>query len=185
MRDAPWPALAALLAASVSAQAPAPEDAARALRTLRTCSAVETPAERLACYDRAIGRNTPDSAPRAAAGAPAAAPPPRISPAPATSAAVSPKAAPAPVASPAFGLYAAEHPAPPPAPASLTGRVQTLGRSSRGRPTVTLDDGGLWELDDGDPLLAVGDIVTIRRAALHSFLLETPSKRQHRALRLR
>lgn len=167
MRGARWPALAALLAASASAQTPAPEDPARAVRA---CAAIEAPGDRLACYDRAIGRKTPDSAPRAAAGAPPAAPPSRV--------------APAPVATAAFGLYAAEHPAPPPAPASLTGRVQALGRSSRGRPIVTLDDGGLWELDDSDPLLAVGDVVTIRRAALHSFLLETPSKRQHRALRL-
>ena len=49
---------------------------------------------------------------------------------------------------------------------------------------MTLDNGALWELDDSDPLLAVGDVVTIRRAALESFILETPSKRRHRALRL-
>lgn len=152
---------------------------------MRACAALEAPAERLACYDRASGRSTPDSGP----GAAAVAPPPHTSPAPSASAATvapspAPKAAPAPAPAAAFGLYGAEHPAPPPAAASLTGRVQALGRSGRGRPTVTLDHGGVWELDGTDPLLAVGDVVIIRRAAFDSFLLVTPTKRQHRALRL-
>jgi hypothetical protein len=183
MRRARSLALAALLTASTWAQTPAQEDPRSALRA---CATLEAAAERLACYDRASGRTTPDSGP----GAPAAAPPSRASPAPGTSAATvatspPPKAAPTPAPAASFGLYAAEHPVPPPAAASLTGRVQALGRSGRGRPTVTLDDGGAWELDGTDPLLAVGDVVIIRRAAFNSFLLETPGKRQHRALRLR
>jgi len=182
MRGARSLALAALLMASAWAQTPAEAELRSALRA---CATLEAAAERLACYDRASGRTTPDSGP----GAPAAAPPPRASPAPGTSAATvgpspAPKAAPTTAPTATFGLYAAEHPTPPPAAASLTGRVQALGRSGRGRPTVTLDDGGAWELDGTDPLLAVGDVVIIRRAAFNSFLLETPSKRQHRALRL-
>jgi hypothetical protein len=51
--------------------------------------------------------------------------------------------------------------------------------------TVTLEGGQLWELEDADPLLAAGDTVTIARASFGSFLLETPSKRSHRARRLR
>jgi hypothetical protein len=50
--------------------------------------------------------------------------------------------------------------------------------------TVTLEGGQLWELDEGDPLLTVGDTVDIRRAALGSFMMETPSKRTHRVRRL-
>jgi hypothetical protein len=51
--------------------------------------------------------------------------------------------------------------------------------------TVTLDGGALWELvDDSDPLLAVGDTVTIKRAALGSYLMSTPTKRTHRVRRL-
>lgn len=182
MRGAPWLTLAALVAASAWAQTPAEEDFRSALRA---CAALEAATERLACYDRVSGRTAPDSG----HGAAAVAPPPRTSPAPGATAATvapspAPKPAPAPAPTAAFGLYGAEHPAPPPAAGSLTGRVQALGRSGRGRSTVTLDDGGVWELDGTDPLLAVGDVVIIRRAALNSFLLETPSKRQHRALRL-
>ena len=51
--------------------------------------------------------------------------------------------------------------------------------------TVALEGGAVWELDDGaDPLLAAGDRVTIHRAALGSFLMETPAKRTHRVHRL-
>ena len=43
--------------------------------------------------------------------------------------------------------------------------------------TVTLDGGALWELvDDSDPLLAVGDTVTITRAALGSYLMQHPDE---------
>ena len=179
MRGGRWLALSALLTSIALAQTSAPEDPASAFRA---CAAVEAPAERLACYDHVSGRDARESAPRATADAPSPAlPAPKAAPA-ATDPA--PKAAPAPAPTGSFGLYAAEHPVPPPAASSLTGRVQALGRSSRGRPTVTLDNGALWELDDSDPLLAVGDVVTIRRAALQSFILETPSKRRHRALRL-
>jgi len=171
MRAGRWLALSALLAASALAQTSAPDDPANALRA---CAAIDAPADRLACYDRVSGRNARDSGPRAAA-APAVAPAPTLP---------APKAVPAPAPTGSFGLYAAEHPVPPPAAASLTGRVQALGRSSLGRSTVTLDNGALWELDDDDPLLAVGDVVTIRRAALQSFILETPTRRRHRARRL-
>jgi len=69
----------------------------------------------------------------------------------------------------------------------MQARVSTLGKSRGGHPTVTLEDGAVWELDDsdsGDPLLSSGDLVTIRRASLGSFLMETPSKRTHRAHRI-
>ena len=195
MRGVPWLALAVLSTPWALAQTPAAEDLRSAVSA---CAALDAPADRLACYDRASGRNTPDSAPRAAAVVPAGTPPPPTRPAPSASAAPyrapagaatvvaapPPAAAAAPGPTESFGLYAAEHPAPPPAAASLTGRVQALGLSSRGRPTVTLDNGGQWELDGSDPLLAVGDVVIIHRAAFNSFLLETPSRRQHRALRL-
>jgi hypothetical protein len=69
--------------------------------------------------------------------------------------------------------------------ASLNAPVVALGKSASGRMTVALAGGALWELDEPDPLLAVGDVVTITRAALGSYLLHTPSQRSHRARRLR
>ncbi len=60
-----------------------------------------------------------------------------------------------------------------------------LGSSPSGRMTVSLEGGAVWQMDDSDPLLAVGETVTITRAALGSYLMHTPSKRTHRVSRLR
>ena len=140
---------------------------------LHACAAIDAAAERLACYDRLAGR-----AEAAAPVAPVAVPAPTQLPVTAApgSASSSPKES--------FGLYSAEHPTALPAAQSLTEVVTAMGTSAGGRPTVTLRDGQVWEFDTSDPLLAIGDTVTIRRAALGSFILETPSRRRHRARRL-
>ena len=136
--------------------------------TLAACAAIARPTERLACYDQLAGRApAPLTAPAsAAAGSPAAA---------------SPTEAP----KESFGLYAAEHPASPKPAAVLTAKVVGLGVSANGRPTAAIEGGQLWELDGADPLLANGDSVTIKRAALGSFLMTTPSGRTHSVHRLR
>jgi len=147
--------------------------APRSTGALRACASIDAPAERLACYDRLAGRVT--------ASQPAPAP---TGPATASAArAAAPAAPPAPDAS--FGLYAAEHPAPPKPAAELELKVVALGANADGDPTVTLEGGQLWQLDDPDPLLAVGDRVTIHRAAFGSFLMFTPTNRRHRVRRLR
>jgi hypothetical protein len=66
----------------------------------------------------------------------------------------------------------------------MEARVAGLGSSASGQMTVMLEDGQLWELFDPDPLLAVGDKVTITRATLGSFMMQTPTKRSHRVRRL-
>lgn len=66
----------------------------------------------------------------------------------------------------------------------MTARVVEVGTSVGGHTTVGLEDGQLWELDDADPLLAAGDTVTITRATFGSFMMQTPTKRSHRARRL-
>jgi hypothetical protein len=70
---------------------------------------------------------------------------------------------------------------------SLEANVVAVGKSSGGRMTVALEGGALWELEgyDADPLLAAGDLVTITRATLGSYLLHTPSHRTYRVRRLR
>jgi hypothetical protein len=60
-----------------------------------------------------------------------------------------------------------------------------MGKTIDGRPTVTLEGGALWLLDEADPLLAVGDTVTVSRGVLGSFLLETSTKRLHHVRRIR
>jgi hypothetical protein len=173
-------------------------------QALAACANISDSAERLACYDKLVGRG---AAPAAPASAPAP-PQPAGTPAPAVAgpaAATAPPAASAPTAIPgsnaavtqtppgaaapaapspqSFGLYSVEHPKLQ-VSRTLEARVVALG-SLDGQMTVSLDGGGLWELlGDSDPLLAVGDTVTITRAALGSYLMHTPTKRTHRVRRL-
>lgn len=107
-------------------------------------------------------------------------PPPQVS-APSQS----PPAAAPPARADTFGLYAAEHPTAPRGAESISATVVAFGASATGRQTLTLDGGGLWELEERDPLLAIGASVTIQRAAFGSFLLTTPNGRTHRVRRLR
>ena len=168
-RPAPTKVAAAVLAVLGTAALSAATAATAVSETaLRACAGIGSDAERLACSDKLAGR----SAPLAAAPMPASAPP------------AAPPAA-APPATHTFGLYTAEHPKPPPAPSALEAHVVSVQRSVSGHMTVLLEDGALWRLEDADPLLAAGDTVTIIRAVLGSYLLETPNHRTHRVRRLR
>jgi hypothetical protein len=138
---------------------------------LKACASIEGPAESLACFKQLARR--PVSSPIAPSAAPiAAAAPPTSQPSP-----IKPKES--------FGLYAAEHPSAPKAESSHTAKIIELGTSSSGHSTVTLEGGGLWELDAADPLLADGNSVIITRGAFGSFLLRTPTGRTHRVQRIR
>ena len=173
----PWTAAFA----DTTAQPPAAQS------TLAACARIDDDPGRLACYDRLAGHVA--AAPAGQAAAPPAVPP--AGPGKAAASAAAPRGpAQAPGATPAaqpqesFGLYRAEHPPPPPAAQAIAARIETLGRSAGGRTTLTLEGGQLWELDEADPLLAVGVTVSIRGGTFGSFLLETPTKRLHRARRL-
>jgi hypothetical protein len=86
----------------------------------------------------------------------------------------------------AFGLYHAEHPTAPKSTVdSVTGKVIGLTYDANGRETVSLEGGAMWQLAGSDALLVNGDSVTIKRAALGSYMLTTPSGRMHRVRRLR
>ncbi len=160
---------------------------------LHACASIAEDAARLACYDRLAGRAagkvavTPapstGAATRSAAPQAAAAPPPAASGAAQPNAAQPNAAAAAPPPKESFGLYPAEHPLPAVA-TSLEAIVVAVGKSQSGRMTVQLEGGALWELAEPDPLLAVGERVTITRASLGSYLMQTPSRRTHRVRRL-
>jgi hypothetical protein len=175
-----------LTTATVIAACAAQPVAAAPQNALQACAAVVADADRLACYDRLAGRVAPGVA--AGARAPAAAASPSRAP-PAAAAASSTAPAPAalaPAPKESFGLYEAEHPKAQVVTAkSLEAQVVALGRSPGGHVTVTLEGGAVWELDDDDPLLAIGQSVTLTRAALGSYMLRTASQRTHRAHRLR
>lgn len=142
------------------------------MSVLKQCAAINSIAERVACYDKLAGRAPATASSRAtapSAEAPAAASAP----------------APAPAPKESFGLYNAEHPKAPAVEQLITGQVISIGSNSRGRVTVTLSGDQVWELDRADPVLANGDSVTIQRGALGSFILTTPAGRIHRVHRMR
>lgn len=180
----------AILATCAAGGAPAKDADVR--NALAPCIEISSSADRLACYDKLAGRV---SAPKALAAAPAPSAPAAASPAPATPVTVaSVAAAPAPAAAPTeedFGrskvrkARTAASSGAPPEIKSITAKVAAFGRSPNHRTQVTLDNGQIWEYqDDPDPLLSIGDSVTIKRATLGSFILQTPTKLSHRVSRV-
>jgi len=151
---------------------------------LNTCAAIQTQAERLACYDKLAGRG---ATPQPAAATPQPGPP--SAPAAAPDSVPTPAAAstsPAPGTPEAFGLYKAEHPAAPKSPVeTVTGKVVDLKYDPYGRETISLEGGAVWQLAGSDALLAKGDEVTIKRATMGSYLMTTSAGREHRVKRLR
>jgi hypothetical protein len=156
---------------------------------LSRCAATADRDERLACYDGLASRyaqpnrKTTAAAPTAASSSSQPAPP-----ATTATAAATPAKVPAAEPKAEFGLTVAQlrkEPDAPVKPQSIDGVVTGFGTSSLGRPVVRLDNTQSWELlDELDPLLSPGDKVTIRRAAMGSFLLTTPTKRMHRVRRI-
>ena len=164
---------------------------------LNTCAAIQTQAERLACYDKLAGRGatpppaaaTPQPPPQGAAASPGAKKQTPAAPAAAPDSVPTPAAAstsPAPGTPEAFGLYKAEHPAAPKSPVeTVTGKVVDLKYDPYGRETISLEGGAVWQLAGSDALLAKGDEVTIKRATMGSYLMTTSAGREHRVKRLR
>ena len=159
----------AILAACAAGSAPAEDTVVH--KALAPCIGVSNSADRLACYDKLAGRvSEPKALPSAAAATPAAA---------------------APASAPTeedFGrsrVQEAARTSAPPKIKAVTAKVVSFGRSPNGRTQITLDDGQAWEYQDApDPLLSVGDTVTIKRATLGSFILVTPTKVSHRVRRI-
>jgi hypothetical protein len=147
---------------------------------LSRCAAITDRDDRLACYDALASRNRQSNGTPRGNVTNTSTPAPTLAP---KTAATNP-----PTQSSAdFGLSVAQvhkERGAPEAIQSIDGVVTGFGQNSNGRPVVRLDNTQSWELDGADPLLAVGDKVTIRRATLGSFLMVTPTKRLHRVRRL-
>jgi hypothetical protein len=155
-----------------------------------SCVAVNDDTARLACYDRAYGRN---AASKSAATAGAAAATAAGAAAPKSPAVASPTAvhaAPA-VATPKdpvteFGLTEAAKQAKDPAkaaeaakaPTSVTAKVISLRFKKYGEFVVTLDNGQVWEQNEPMPsaIVRVGDTVTVKKAVLGSYTLVTAAR---------
>jgi hypothetical protein len=180
-----------LMAASAAAAAPSNEDMAR-------CAVIPAPDSRLACYD-ALAHRPADKVPSAAAKstpapAPIPVPAPTSVPAPAATAAAAPAAAAAqaPVSAAAiaadpknFGLTPAQQHTADLGPKSIAAHISIVSSDQLGRTLVVLDSGETWTVMNNDGRLRSGDAVTIKRAALGSFLMMTPSNHSYRVRRLK
>jgi len=161
--------LALVLAGTESANGTRADEAAAS--SVESCTTIESPAERLGCYDHFLRHPAAASKPASST----------QTTAPAATAVATPPASP----EDAFGFYAAEHPAIQTTPLkSLTAKVADFVIDSSGHQTLTLDNGQSWRLYGADELLARGNSITINRAVFGSFILKTPSGRTYRATRL-
>jgi len=186
----------AMLAVSAGA---APRDA-WGQDSLASCAAVQDDTWRLACYDALAGRkaggaaatvvaataaapaDSAASADLAATGAAAAA----TAPAAAVPAASS-AAAPDPVADFGLSAHALKKRAPDDWVESITATVTNVTMNSSNRFVVTLHTGQVWSQSETDswPVLKPGDTVTIKRAAVGSFMLTGPRAVSWRVRRVR
>jgi hypothetical protein len=153
--------LAALAAVTAGAADPTPAE-------LGACRELAQDAERLACYDRVVGRMP------AQAAAPAA-------------------AVPAPTAEENFGrdrVLAAEEAKrreqESRAAGELNAAVTAIETRVDGLMTITLDNGQVWRQSRPDSMfrLKVGDPVKIQPGSLKSFILSGPSNRSTRVARV-
>jgi hypothetical protein len=82
-----------------------------------------------------------------------------------------------------FGIVRRQLPAKPQGPDMIKAVVAKVSVGRLGTVSVSLDNGQSWTFNDPDALLRSGDAVTIRRAALGSFLMTTPSRHTYRVQR--
>jgi uncharacterized cupin superfamily protein len=126
-------------------------------------------ADRVACYDRALGRGpTAPNAQAAAAAAVAAAPAPRAA------------------STDEFGLseQARREREGVDLADSIDGTVAAVGRNTTNRQVVTLQSGQVWVQAEATTRvrLKAGDVVTIKRAAMGSYIL---AKANHGSMRVK
>jgi hypothetical protein len=146
---------------------------------LARCAAVSGRDERLACYDALAAVSVPGV---------------RIAPAPAAPAGEAPadagQAAPAArTANPDdpanFGLTRHQLKVIPQGPDSIKAVVSQLTEDRLNNVYLVLDNGQTWGFIEPDPRVRPGDPVTIKRAALGSFLMTTPSRHSYRVQRVK
>jgi hypothetical protein len=83
-----------------------------------------------------------------------------------------------------FGLTRQQLKAAPAGPASIKATVSQITEDRLSHVYLVLDNGQTWGFTEPDPRVRPGDSVTIKRAALGSFLMLTPSRRSYRVERL-
>jgi hypothetical protein len=165
---------------------------------LAQCTAISAADARLACYDTLAGR-TPDRPVPSVAGVgamavPAPMPAPAVAPPAATATASAPTRVPTSIPSATvtppppteqpqnFGLSGAQQYTPAQKAAviqSIQAHVAQVAADQLRTTYVVLDNGQTWKSTDGDMNLNQGEAVTIKRAALGSFLLTSANNSYH------
>lgn len=147
---------------------------------LARCAGITAQDARLACYD-ALAHRTADTgaAPTRAAAASYPAP---LAPVPP----LQPAAPPAPVAEDPknFGLSASQQHVETVRIKSEEAHIVSIAHGAPGQATVVLDNGQSWKVLEDDGWISQGNKVTIKRAALGSFLMHTPSHHTYNVSRI-
>ena len=69
-------------------------------------------------------------------------------------------------------------------PTSIKARIAAISPGPNGQTYLVLDSGQTWTMGENDGWLSTGDAVTIKRAALGSFLLTAPSNHSYHVRRV-
>jgi hypothetical protein len=181
--------LVAATSAATAAAGSSSDDMAR-------CAAIQAPDTRLSCYDALAHRPADKVPPTVAktASSPAAPPassaastsPGSAAPVPSAAVVQAPAAVAAIAADPQnFGLTAVQQHTADLGPKSETAHISIVSSDQTGRTFVVLDSGQTWTVMDSDGRLNSGDAVTIKHAALGSFLMLTPSNHSYRVRRVK
>ena len=169
------PGYAVLLAAVASplglSSSPSTAAAPAVSAELARCMTIASASARLACYD-ALGRRAGD-----APAAMSVAAPPATPAGPAAAAAATAGSTESADAIQNFGLSSAQRHAPPQGPESIQAHVAQFIVDQLQRNYVVLDNGQTWASTDGGMLLDAGELVTVSRGALGSFMLKSTTSR--------
>ena len=134
---------------------------------LARCAVIRADTERLACYDRlSVSVEAQSRTPRA-------------------DSTPHPKAAQPIDDVQNFGLTKQQLHETPQGPEAVAGTVKSISSGANGDVYVLLDNGQTWAFADANFLLRAGDAVVIKRAALGSFLMTTPSRRTYHVRRIK
>jgi hypothetical protein len=139
---------------------------------LARCTGLVAADERLACFD-ALARPTASRAHEVPADAGRS-----------TSGAAAASDASGDTAAKTFGLSRHQLQAVPEGPELIKARVAKVTEDRRGNVSVLLDNGQTWAVTEPDAPLRAGDPVTIKRAALGSFLMITAARHSYRIRRV-
>jgi protein involved in polysaccharide export with SLBB domain len=70
-------------------------------------------------------------------------------------------------------------------PRAIQARITSVARYEAGHASIVLDNDQSWVVNEDDGRLSPGDRVTIKRAAMGSFMLLSPANHTYHARRVR